>query len=1091
METFTNTLSLLQSTDNDVRKKAEEQYDSYPPAEKVGALMEVFVKSENVEFKLTSLVYLRRVISRDWDDIWEALNDENKQRSLQKVLELVIQPNDLQIRKRLAEVVAEIASNLIEDETGKQQWGDLLAFMDHCVSTENDVPLLYVGLLIITNAPNLFGTALAKYLEKMKVLFSRGLSCSEPEIRALAVRAVVNFSIDNEEEKHLVKEMATLVPAILQVCSSSSSQEDDTEGPFGSLAELAQLLPKILTPHIFDVLSLCIATTNNKDLPETVRQNALEVTVAYAETAPKSLKKHASSFIPPMIETCMMFMADLEDDLLEEWLEEIDEDDLEEAPSIGESSLDRIACSLHGKAVLPTILQIVERYLGSADWKMRHAGLRAFSTVGEGCKRTMEPQIEIFVAHIAKFTSDEHPRVRYSACNALGLMSSDFCPTLQKKCHKDVIASLLKCMEDTACARVCAHACSSISNFCEGCPKTIIAPYLSFLLEGLEKALEASLKQLSDKKCKLIVENAVQAISSVAESAKDYLKDHYARLMTSLIYILQHSDVEDLKELRGKTIECISFIGLAVGKEVFGADAVNILNLLSPSMTSMEIDDPQYSFMISSWNRFCEILKEDFIPFLSVVMLPVIRAAEYRPSLSVYDAEEKESDDEDSGYDYPAQEPEDKGTISFRTSGLEEKSIACEMLINFARDMNTAFLPWVDKVAEVCTTNLNFQIDDSVRHSAAQTIPHLLNCVKDQGAAAQRRLWSTFFPLLCNAIRESEVEASEFFASIADCITSLTKNGLTKEEFIEIFSLLNSELPKYAKRKMERLSRDEEEEGEPEELDEESEMESYYLDCLSGLVNVLMETTKGEAYESLLPIFGACMELVRSENCFFERQQGMCILDSAIEFGPEHLGSRFDYLPVMIKLFSDESPAVRQATAYGAGIMAFRCAEIPNYKNDVLQLLEPLAAMIGREDARSTEDTAVATENAISAFAKILMNVQLEESMLNHGIDMFVNWLPTHVDKVESPHVYGFLCKLFHGNHPALLGPNGERVPHILRIALSAIRDAAFEEDSEEGVTAKNDLIGLIREIKAKEHHFPNLIEKAQLDESLVAIYQN
>lgn len=37
--------------------------------------------------------------------------------------------------------------------------------------------------------------------------------------------------------------------------------------------------------------------------------------------------------------------------------------------------------------------------------------------------------------------------------------------------------------------------------------------------------------------------------------------------MPPLKYILQNSNVEELNTLRGKTIECISLIGLAVGKE--------------------------------------------------------------------------------------------------------------------------------------------------------------------------------------------------------------------------------------------------------------------------------------------------------------------------------------------------------------------------------------------------------------------------------------------------------------------------------------------------------------------------------------------
>ena len=59
--------------------------------------------------------------------------------------------------------------------------------------------------------------------------------------------------------------------------------------------------------------------------------------------------------------------------------------------------------------------------------------------------------------------------------------------------------------------------------------------------------------------------------------------------------------------LRGKTIECISLIGLAVGKDMFKEDAITIMTLLSNTMSELAPDDPQCSYMISSWTRICKV----------------------------------------------------------------------------------------------------------------------------------------------------------------------------------------------------------------------------------------------------------------------------------------------------------------------------------------------------------------------------------------------------------------------------------------------------------------------------------------------------
>ena len=54
--------------------------------------------------------------------------------------------------------------------------------------------------------------------------------------------------------------------------------------------------------------------------------------------------------------------------------------------------------------------------------------------------------------------SFQHPRVRYAACNAVGQMSSDFAPTLQKKFHDKIVPSLLLLLDDNLNPRVQAHA---------------------------------------------------------------------------------------------------------------------------------------------------------------------------------------------------------------------------------------------------------------------------------------------------------------------------------------------------------------------------------------------------------------------------------------------------------------------------------------------------------------------------------------------------------------------------------------------------------------------------------------------------------
>ena len=72
--------------------------------------------------------------------------------------------------------------------------------------------------------------------------------------------------------------------------------------------------------------------------------------------------------------------------------------------------------------------------------------------------------------------------------------------------------------------------------------------------------------------------------------------------MPCLMYIIEHATTPELRMLRGKTIECVSLIGLAVGAQKFLGDAAKMMDFLVKTQTDQEEladDDPQVSYLIS------------------------------------------------------------------------------------------------------------------------------------------------------------------------------------------------------------------------------------------------------------------------------------------------------------------------------------------------------------------------------------------------------------------------------------------------------------------------------------------------------------
>ena len=115
------------------------------------------------------------------------------------------------------------------------------------------------------------------------------------------------------------------------------------------------------------------------------------------------------------------------------------------------------------------------------------------------------------------------------------------------------------------------------------------------------------------------------------------------RFVPCLKYIIQNANSQELRLLRGKTIECISLIGLAVGSGKFRTDAAEVMEMLLKTQTGdneMSDDDPQMSYMISAWARICKILGPDFAPYLPLVMDPIMKTASMKPEVALLDNDE-------------------------------------------------------------------------------------------------------------------------------------------------------------------------------------------------------------------------------------------------------------------------------------------------------------------------------------------------------------------------------------------------------------------------------------------------------------------
>lgn len=1034
------------SPDNSVRNEAEGRYNEIEDNAKLQILLQCLMSASTPEVRNMAAVLFRRLLSNieDFDKVTEDVKGLCKA----QLLNAVQNEEDKVQRKKICDCLAELAKCFI-DEDGNNTWPDILKFLYECCNS-NENRMKEVALHIIIAFPGIFGGQQETYIQVIKEMLISCLQQHNPNnVRLLSARASCTFITECVEEPKY-KFFYDLYPGILEAISIAVQEESD-DGVLKNFVDLVDLAPKMVKAHLQPTIELMLKIISNKDLQDSWRHLALEAIVTLAEKAPSMLRKHATDSIPRMINEMFTMMVDIEED--DDWSfgDDIEDTDMDSNSVVGESSLDRFTCALGGKTILPHIISTVPSMLQQADWKCRHAALMAISAIAEGCVKQMCNVLPNVVDLVIPYLQDPHPRVRHATCNALGQLATDFSVYFQKKFHTKVMPGLISLLtEDTKHPRVQAHAAAAMVNFCEECPPKVLEPYLDALVNALEGVLASKMQELLQKGTKLVLEQVLTTIATVADTAESRFIKYYDRFMPSLKYIFTNAVDKDYRLLRGKAIECISLIGLAVGAEKFFSDASDVMQLLLKTqmdLADIEADDPQMSYLISAWARMCKIIGKEFVQYLPVVMPPVLKAAQIKPEVALLDLDDPQSADvnEDEGWEFMNLGEQQK--FGIKTAGLEDKSTACQMLVHYARELKDGFVDYTEQVVKIMVPLLKFYFHDTVRVTAAESLPHLLECAKVKGEDYLREMWGYICPELLVAVeREPEESVTpEMMESFAKCVEVLGVGYITEEQLTHLAQIIHDKLEKHDERQVERHGKrtDEDYDEETEEdLQDEHDADEYILSKVSDIMHALFKTHK----EAILPLFEQLLpdfnKLLVPNRLPSDRQWAICIFDDLLEYtGP--LSSKYQtyFLEFLLASVQDTSAEVRQAAAYGCGVMAQFGGT--DYSEACAKAVPLLAQVITNSESR-VKSNITSTENCVSAISKIC---KYNNGMVNVNeiIPNWLTWLPVTEDHEEAPHVYGYLCELMEVNHPALLGENNQNIPLIVKIVAEALACEVFE----------------------------------------------
>lgn len=669
--------------------------------------------------------------------------------------------------------------------------------------------------------------------------------------------------------------------------------------------------------------------------------------------------------------------------------------------------MDRLANKLGGQIILPTTFTWIPRMMQSNAWRDRHAALMAISAISEGCRDLMVGELDQVLKLVVPALQDLHPRVRFAGCNALGQMSTDFAPTMQQSYHQIVLGNIIPVLASPE-PRVQTHAAAALVNFCEEAERPILEPYLPNLLQQL-------LQLLTSRK-RYVQEQALSTIATIADSAEAAFGQYYDTLMPLLFNVLREEQSKEYRVLRAKAMECATLIALAVGKERMGPDALALVQLLGVIQQNItDADDPQSSYLLHCWGRMCRILGPDFIPYLPAVMPPLLEVASAKADVQILDDDEHVNQfEQENGWELV---PLKDKVIGIRTSTLEDKNIAIELITIYAQVLDAAFEPYVvDTLEKIAIPGLAFFFHDPVRVSSAKLIPHLLSSYKmahGDRSPQFANIWTKTVDKIIQVLSgEPAVDTlADMFQCFYESVEVAGDNCLTAEHMAAFIQSAKSSLEDYQGRVKRRMEENAEADGDDDNLSfiYEIEDDQSLLSDMNKAFHTVFKHQKTSflpAWEQLMPFYDAFI----ASSDPTQRQWAICIMDDVLEFCGEHSWSYKDHiLQPLINGMVDENAANRQAASYGVGVAAQKGG--PAWAEFVAASIPMLFQVTQHAEARS-EEHVFATENGSASIAKILHFNPSKVQNPQQVADNWVGTLPILNDEEAAPYAYAFLADM-------------------------------------------------------------------------------
>lgn len=363
---------------------------------------------------------------------WDTLTPDVKNVTKQGILAAFSNESVGHVQKKVTHVVAEVATQ--EAGEGCKNWPELLTTCMTQLQSTNDTIRESTLFLLSTLLEYTGETVLGPHAGQLHSILQVLLGDASLRVAAAAVGTTSNIitSLDDEAAR---APYVNLIPVMMGILEKSLSAQEESiaQDVLKSFIDIATFQARFLRPYLEPACSAMLSIVNFEGFEESTRQLGLEFLLALAEVAGSTVRKFPK-LIEAVLQLSLKFLA-LADEDCDEWLQRDntptdhvdDENDVEhDLMRAGADACVRLSSAIGGKVLLPIFRAQMAELLNSQDWRLRRAALVAFCCILEGVAKALIHSSKTITQDILPFLSDTHPRVRFAALRAIGVMAQAF-----------------------------------------------------------------------------------------------------------------------------------------------------------------------------------------------------------------------------------------------------------------------------------------------------------------------------------------------------------------------------------------------------------------------------------------------------------------------------------------------------------------------------------------------------------------------------------------------------------------------------------------------------------------------------------------